>query len=220
MHRDFIKCNPTNTGHYEYPKFETLSYDEGCHKWEVPRYLNRKDIEKYVVFYTRHTDTSRRSESKVVGYFKVGNEDHFTWKLGCTKRGFYSSESVLLPKDHCIPIDYSSRGVPVSWGNNRYDYGGTGSRLICVVYTDYNSTHYINVNYFLLVAQVANIYDFDDNEFSPYRWTLFVPKRQGANTTKLLGYSMGIGVVITAIIYIGASKVWTSINDFVRKYGR
>ena len=103
---------------------------------------------------------------------------------------------------------------------NRYDYGGTGSRLICVVYTDYNSTHYLNVNLFLLVTQVADIYDFDDNEFSPYRWTLFVPKLQGADSTKLLGYSLGIGAAVTAIIYIGARKAWTSINDFVRRHGR
>jgi len=118
MHRDFIKCNPTNTGHYEYPKFESLSYDEGCHPEEVPRYLDRVDSEKHVIFYTRHTDTSSRTKNKVVGYFKVGNEDQFTWKPGSTKRGFYSSESVLLPKDHCIPIDYSSRGVPASWGKS------------------------------------------------------------------------------------------------------
>ena len=118
MHRDFIKCNPDNTDHYEYPKFETLSYDEGCHPRQVPRYLNRDDFEKYVVFYTRHTNASRKSENKVVGYFKVGNEDHFTWRRGSTKRGFHSSESVLLPKKHCIPIDYSSRGVPVSWGGS------------------------------------------------------------------------------------------------------
>jgi len=102
---------------------------------------------------------------------------------------------------------------------NRFDYGGTGSRLVCVVYTDYNSTHYINVNYWLLVTQVADVYDFDDNEFSPYRWTLFVPKHQGADSTKLLGYSLGIGIIVTAIIYRGAKKVWTSINDFVREHG-
>jgi len=119
MHRDFIKCNPTNTNHYEYPKFETLSYDEGCHPCEVNRYLDREDPEKYVVFYTRHTDTSRNSENKVVGYFKIGDEDYFTWKQGRSpKRGFHSSESVLLPKEHCISIEYTSRGVPVSWGSS------------------------------------------------------------------------------------------------------
>jgi len=119
MHRDFIKCNPKNTGHYEYPKFETLSYDEGCHHCEVNRYLDRSDHEKYVVFYTRHIISSRDSENKVVGYFKVGKEDHFHWKQGRPPtRGFHSSESVLLPKSLCKPIDYTSRGIPVSWGSS------------------------------------------------------------------------------------------------------
>jgi hypothetical protein len=112
MHRDFFKCNPTNTDHYEYPKFETLSYDEGCHEKEVNHFLKITDP-KYVVFYTRHN-----KQNKIVGYFKVGEKD--TFKYGKEyKQGFYASESVLLPKDRCIPIDYRSRGVPVSWGNSK-----------------------------------------------------------------------------------------------------
>jgi len=107
MYRDFFKCNPTNTGHYEYPKFETLSYDEGCHGREVRNFLKTEDPEKYVLFYTRHN-----SKNKVVGYFKVGK----TFSNG--KIGFESSESLLLPKEKCMNISYESRGVPVSWGKS------------------------------------------------------------------------------------------------------
>lgn len=111
LHRDFLKCNPTNTGHYTYPKFETLSYDIGCHPREVKNFLAKTEPDKYVVFYTRHTLLTGERRNKIVGYFKVGN-------IIENPKGFVASESVLLPKDKCIEIDYSSRGVPVSWGNS------------------------------------------------------------------------------------------------------
>lgn len=112
MHRDFFKCNPTNTGHYQYPKFEILSYDEGCHCREVNTFLEKNDTDKYVIFYTRHTNLSGIKKNKIVGYFKVGET------FDEPKRGFCASETVLLPKDKCIGIDYKGRGVPVSWGNS------------------------------------------------------------------------------------------------------
>lgn len=113
MHRDFFKCNPTNTGHYQYPKFESLSYDEGCHGREVRKFLARREQNKYVVFYTRHTTLSRKNKSKIIGYFKVGRN------FEKPRKGFFAAESVLLPKDKCIEIDYNARGVPVSWGHLR-----------------------------------------------------------------------------------------------------
>ena len=111
MHRDFFKCNPTNTGHYQYPKFETLSYDTGCHRREVEHFLTKSDPDKYVIFYTRYTPLKGKSKNKIVGYFKVPK------KLKSSK-GFQSSESVLLPAKECININYSERGVPVSWGHS------------------------------------------------------------------------------------------------------
>lgn len=112
MHRDFFKCNPTNTGHYKYPRFETLSYDEGCHKREVQRFLRRPDPEKYVVFYTWHTDAQGESMNKVIGYFKVGEHKR-------KPVGFFASDLVLLSKDSVIPIRYIGRGVPTSWGRSK-----------------------------------------------------------------------------------------------------
>ena len=49
-------------------------------------------------------------------------------------------------------------------------------RLIGVVYFEYNATHYENLNKALLVAQLANVYDFSNNEFSPDSWDLYVSK--------------------------------------------
>lgn len=125
MHRDFFECNPTNTGHHKYPKFETLSYDDECHHREINNFLGKEDSEKYVVFYTRHTNISNKSKNKIIGYFKVGE----LYKNG---RGFYSQKSVLLPKCECIELNYSARGVPRSWGNSKikYDIDGILDALI------------------------------------------------------------------------------------------
>jgi len=112
MHRDFFKCNPTNTNHYQYPKFETLSYDVGCHPHEVERILKRDERNMYVIFYTRYTNLMRKSKNRVVGYFKVGE------KILRPKLGFKSSESVLLPRKECKRTHYSSRPALVSWGNS------------------------------------------------------------------------------------------------------
>ena len=129
MYRDFFKCNPSNTGHYQYPKFETLAYDEGCHRKEVKRYIKRNDPEKYVVFYTRHTELSGNSKNRIIGYFKVGKV--FNRK---NKEGFVASEAVLLPKGKGFSIDYSGRGVPVSWGHSsiRKKVGKILNRLILI----------------------------------------------------------------------------------------
>ena len=56
-------------------------------------------------------------------------------------------------------------------------------RLICVVYVDYNSTHYENVNKALLVDNYAVIYDFNNNEFNPSEWVLFVSKNSNSSPT-------------------------------------
>ena len=50
------------------------------------------------------------------------------------------------------------------------------SRLVCLVYVEYNSTHLINVNQALLDLQVAIIWDHD-NEFNPSDWKLFYPRK-------------------------------------------
>lgn len=127
MHRDFFKCNPTNTGHYLYPRFEDKSYDEHCHPSEVKRIVESDDQEKFVVFYTRHTTLAGGRKNKIVGYFKVGE----TFKVPIA--GFYASGAVLLPKEKCIEINYTGRGVPVSHG------GSTIRPTVAQILTDLNS---------------------------------------------------------------------------------
>jgi len=49
------------------------------------------------------------------------------------------------------------------------------NRLICVVYVDYNSTHVLNVNKWLIENGYAEIADYD-NEFDPSTWRLYNKK--------------------------------------------
>ena len=48
-------------------------------------------------------------------------------------------------------------------------------RFVCVVYIDYNSTHYLNVNKLMVNAGHADLKNYD-NEFNPYSWNLFYEK--------------------------------------------
>ncbi len=111
QNRDLLMCNPSNTGHYQYPKFEDFSYDTGCHEREVIKFLKNPDPVKYVVFYTRRTDFKGNGKNKIVGFFKVGITNR-------TKTKLIASRKILLKKQHQPTIDYTSRGVPVSWGNS------------------------------------------------------------------------------------------------------
>ena len=47
------------------------------------------------------------------------------------------------------------------------------NRLVAVVYVEFNSTHLLNVNKWLLTERFAEIYD-RSNEFNPYEWILYV----------------------------------------------
>ena len=81
--------------------------------------------------------------------------------------GYYEARDFLISsvydKQVYLDIDDISRTDP---------YG----RLVCVVYVDYNSTYVKNVNKALLVEGVAVTWNFTNNEFNPYTWTLYVPK--------------------------------------------
>jgi len=82
------------------------------------------------------------------------------------EEGYNESKNFLselvLNKTVYLDIDDISRTDP-------YD------RLVCVVYVDYNSTYVMNVNKALLVSEHAVIWNFTNNEFDPYEWSLYCP---------------------------------------------
>lgn len=47
-------------------------------------------------------------------------------------------------------------------------------RYIAIIYIRYNSTHWLNLNKWLLDSNYADIMDFRDNEFDPLNWELYV----------------------------------------------
>jgi len=49
------------------------------------------------------------------------------------------------------------------------------NRLVCVVYVDYNSTHVLNVNEWLLENGYVELSDYS-NEFDPSTWMLYLRK--------------------------------------------
>jgi endonuclease YncB( thermonuclease family) len=53
--------------------------------------------------------------------------------------------------------------------------GYSGDRLVCVVYIEYDSTHYLNINKKMLDSGLADLWDHE-NDFNPETWTLLVPK--------------------------------------------
>lgn len=72
-------------------------------------------------------------------------------------------ENLIENRTVYIDIDDVSRTDP-------YD------RYVCLVFLEWNSTHYLNVNQALLSENHAVIYDFLNNEFNPYTWSLYVLK--------------------------------------------
>ncbi len=56
-------------------------------------------------------------------------------------------------------------------------------RIIAVAYIEYNSTHVLNINKWLLEEGYAEVWDHP-NEFNPKTWKLYEPAREGAQTTK------------------------------------
>lgn len=82
-----------------------------------------------------------------------------------------------------------------------YDYNGTGSRLVCVVYVEYNQTHYLNVNKAILVAGHAEIDDFE-NEFNPDSWSLYVSKEEIPEFSSIMfTFTLVVSTLILVVVY-------------------
>lgn len=83
-----------------------------------------------------------------------------------------------------------------------WDAHGTGNRIVCVTYVEYNSTHYLNVNEGLFEAGLVEKKEYD-NEFNPYVWTLYELKQESfefSSTTILAG--IAVVLVVLAVFYL------------------
>jgi hypothetical protein len=84
--------------------------------------------------------------------------------------GFISAKSVLasIIEGKTIYLD-----IDDLFGT---DYSGTGNRTVAVVYVDFNSTHYLNVNNVMLKRKLLEAND-QDNDFTPENWTMYIKKQ-------------------------------------------
>lgn len=81
-------------------------------------------------------------------------------ELGCTEATQYIN-TLIYQKEVYVDVDDITGTDP---------YG----RVVAVIYVYYDETSLKNVNKAMLVAGHAVIWDFDNNEFNPYDWTLYV----------------------------------------------
>jgi endonuclease YncB( thermonuclease family) len=90
--------------------------------------------------------------------------------------------------------------------DNLYRTGPYG-RLICLVYVDFNSTHFLNVNKAMVILGQATVTDYD-NQWNPYTWSLFVEKMSFQTIITLLGISSVSSLVVVIILYYVGSRLW------------
>jgi len=113
-----------------------------------------------------------------------------------------------------------------------YDYSGKGDRLVCVAYVDYDSTHWMNVNQALLDEGHAVISNFH-NEFSPYSWSLLVPKYESPEETDFSPYPFTptpeptwsfprelLGIIVGIIVLFGLYLLFLLVVSLVAKRNR
>jgi hypothetical protein len=76
-------------------------------------------------------------------------------------------------------------------------------RLVCVVYVDYNSTHYLNVNKALIDGGYAEARNYD-NEFNYNAFSMNIPKVQLelAETDGIFSSLIGVVAVLAVIILV------------------
>lgn len=94
--------------------------------------------------------------------------------------------------------------------DDQYRYDTTGTRIVCVAYVDFNSTHCFNVNKDLLDGGYAALYPHQ-NEFEPSDWTLYVQKAGGGQAPDApwngaAAYLALIAAIAVAVLLIAASK--------------
>ena len=109
--------------------------------------------------------------------FEINNQN--TFKLAdieprCTdidnSTGYISAknllESFILNRNVYLDID------------NMYiwDFHGSDNRTVCVVYVDFNSTHYLNVNKVLVNRRLVVI-KYNENDFKPEEWSIYGEKQ-------------------------------------------
>lgn len=83
-----------------------------------------------------------------------------------------------------------------------WDNKGTGDRVVAVPYTDYNSTHYLNVNEAMFKENYVEKIDYE-NEFDPRNWKLYEPIAQTEPE-----FPSGLLLVLLIVSVIGVALLY------------
>lgn len=81
-----------------------------------------------------------------------------------------------------------------------WDEHGSGERLVAVLYINYNSTHYLNINEALFKAGFAEKKDYA-NEFNPYSWSLYTLKQEN-HYSPLISSTAAVIVVLAVLVFL------------------
>ena len=100
--------------------------------------------------------------------------------------GYFSAKSFLasLVGNNTVFLDIDALYIT--------DQFGTGNRTVALVYVDFNSTHYRNVNFLMLNQKQLAVND-QENQFNPNTWTSFV------NKNDIPEFSGGVWVFVFAV---------------------
>jgi endonuclease YncB( thermonuclease family) len=96
----------------------------------------------------------------------------------------------LLVEDKTVCLDIDSISVTDPYG-----------RYVCLVFVEYNSTHYMNVNQALVSGGYAEVDDYTNNEFDPNTWLLYNPNEEIPEFPALILLSLFLIATFAVIIY-------------------
>lgn len=108
--------------------------------------------------------------------------------------GFITSKSFLtsIIGGKTVYLDIDSQYVT--------DEFGTGNKIICIAYIDYNSSHLLNVNQAIVEHGLLLIDDLD-NDFNPESWTRFIKKQSVPEFPSLIILSIFFLTTIILTLY-------------------
>ncbi|MEM2125749.1 MAG: thermonuclease family protein [Candidatus Methanosuratincola sp.] len=84
----------------------------------------------------------------------------------------------------------------------------TYGRLVCVVYVDYNSTHYLNVNKALIEGGYAEARDYN-NEFNFNTFVLYCPKAETNGSDPILTHPAlaAVAAIVLGLVLLVLSRM-------------
>ncbi len=135
-------------------------------------------------------------ETKTQGLIKLADIDPTCADID-NSTGYVSAVTLLasLVENKTVYLDIDDRYIT--------DQSGTGNKTVAVVYIEYNSTHYRNVNYTMLNQKLLAVND-QDNDFNPNTWTRFVKKHDIPEfPTGTLITIFSIGVIAALTLFFG-----------------